>query len=133
MSGMTAYVERLFLNALLLGMQPKLPEAVYVGLFLTPPSREGEGVEVSGLGYQRQAVVFDGLPLLGVYRNAAEVWFPDAETDWGKLGYFALFDAAKAGNMLVFGELERELRVTAGAAIHFEVGALAVMFAKKPN
>src|SRR5688572_11335183 len=105
MSAMSDYLEDALLNEVFRATAFAAPAAVYVGLFTAPPSDAGGGTEVAGGSYARQAVPFGAPSPSGTIKNSGDVTFPTASADWGTITHFAIFDAAVAGNMLVWGAL----------------------------
>ncbi len=112
------------------------PTALYVALFTAAPSDAGGGTEVSGGSYARV-----NLPPLdtnwsapdgtgGLTDNLAAITFPAPSANWGSITHFAIFDAASAGNMLLWGALTTPKTVNNGdPAPSFPIGSLDVTFA----
>ncbi len=112
------------------------PTALYVALFTAAPSDAGGGTEVSGGSYARA-----NLPPLdtnwsapdgtgGLTDNLAAITFPAPSANWGSITHFAIFDAASAGNMLLWGALTTPKTVNNGdPAPSFPIGSLDVTFA----
>jgi hypothetical protein len=120
------------------------PTALYVALFTAAPSDAGGGTEVAGGGYARVNLpptdanwtatqggttgVSSGTG--GATSNAVVVTFPVPTSDWGTATHFALFDAAAAGNPLVWGALTAPRDILNGdPAPRFPVGALVITVA----
>lgn len=78
---------------------------LYLGLFTVAPGAGGDGgTEVSGAGYARQAIPF-GTPATddgGVtsMTNADDFVFPRAESSWGEVSAWGVFDAGTGGHLL---------------------------------
>lgn len=85
------------------------PSAIYVALFTSDPGEAGAGTEVSGGSYARVQVgpsdATWAAPTDGVSNNVSDITFPTPSANWGTVTHFALFDAASAGNMLMYGSL----------------------------
>lgn len=104
----TDYLAKTLLDHVLHKTIYTAPETLYVALFDVDPGKSGtSGVEVSGGGYERQAVTFGDVSAGGTVSNSVPVVFPDVLSSWGSVGGFALMDAATGGNMLYRGDLER--------------------------
>lgn len=99
---------------------------VYVALFVGDP--EGAGVEVSGNGYSRkQTAAADWNSASGgATSNANALTFPQATGSWGTVDYFALYDAATAGNRIGSGQLSQSKTIGAGDTASFAAGELDV-------
>ena len=112
------------------------PAALHVGLFTAAPSDAGGGTEVSGGSYARVARAPSDANWTapnatgGVTGNAAVIAFAAPTANWGTVTHFAIFDAASAGNLLVWGALTASRVINNGdAAPEFAIGALEVTFA----
>lgn len=112
------------------------PAALYLALFTAAPGEAGGGTEVSGGSYAR--VQRDPLDANwtapdstgGLTANAADIQFPAPTANWGTATHWALFDAASAGNMLIYGALTVAKTINNGdAAPKFAAGALTVTIA----
>jgi len=81
-----------------------LTNEVYVGLFTTLPSKDFNGIEVSGGGYKRQPVSFIVISEAGgsIAINSEKVEFPKATTDWGVIRGCGIFDKETDGNLIAF-------------------------------
>lgn len=107
------------------------PNTVYISLYTTPPNTAGTGgVEVSGTGYERVAVVNDNTKWLaasgGQKSNAAAITFPEATASWGTVTHFGICTAATSGNIIYVGELSLSVTVNIGATPFFEIGSLVI-------
>jgi hypothetical protein len=94
------------------------PAALWIALFTAPPSDAGGGTEVVGGGYARV-----NLPPLdtnwratqggtsgistgaGGTGNALAVTYGAPSANWGTVTHWAIYDAATAGNLLVWDAL----------------------------
>lgn len=79
-----------------------MPSTVYVALFTADPTDANAGTEVSGGGYERQAVTFNAASG-GSTSNSADVIFPVATASWGTIGWEGIYDAATGDNLLWHG------------------------------
>lgn len=108
MSGMTDYLA----DALLKWVtgqtaMPSLPSNVYLALFTTAPTDGNTGgVEVSGTGYARVGINTSFAAPTGSAPSTdtsnAAISFASAGSNWGTVVAWGLFDAATAGNLLVW-------------------------------
>lgn len=133
MGSATSYFENLVLNSILgddagAGM----PATVYVALFTSIPDDGGGGTEVSttGTGYARVAVTNNSTnwpdATGGIKYNGTTIQFPTAIDSWGTISWVAIYDAATAGNMLLWGETSTDMTPIAGNAPYFSAGGFAV-------
>lgn len=107
MPGMSDYSAKKVLE-LLTGKTAFATPTAYVGLYTTMPTSDaGTGsTEVSGGSYAR--VALSGLlnaasgSAPSQISNASAIIFPTATANWGTVVGFGIFDAASAGNLLVF-------------------------------
>jgi hypothetical protein len=133
MAGMTNFLEAQILNLLLRTQVAWKPGAIWVGIYTTAPTDAGGGVEVSGGAYGRvQVAQLDanwdapaGAPR--ATQNTGVITFPTATADWGLVVAFGLFDAATAGNLLIWNNLTVSRSVPNGATATFAAGALDVV------
>lgn len=102
----------------------------YLALFTAPPGETGGGTEVSGGGYTRKDVNYGAATTSGSNvtssENSAEVLFPSATASWGIITHIAVFDALTAGNMLWYGVLSENMKVTENIQIRFKAGTLTI-------
>jgi len=98
----------------------------YVALSTTTPDETGNVTEPDDPGvYARQALGATTLTGNSV-SNDAEITFPTAETNWGTVTHFALYDADEDGNLLGSGALTASKTVTIGDSVKFAAGALTI-------
>lgn len=124
MSQATNYLELKVLDHVLGTASYTMP-TVYLGLFTAAPSDTGGGTEVSGNAYARQAAPFAAASG-GSAGNSGTITFPTATGSWGTITHWALFDAASAGNMLVYGALTTARTIAATDTLIVNAGALVV-------
>lgn len=94
--------------------------SVELALFTSEPGEDDTGIEVTGGGYERQAIVF-GSASGGEITNTAEVRFPIATADYGAVTHMGIYDAS--GNLLDYIILEeydesKEMLVPAPREVH---------------
>lgn len=109
------------------------PAAIYIGLMTAVTDGEaGTVTEVSGGSYARVANAPDDANWNassggnGTTANAAAITFPTATADWGTATHFGIWDAATAGNLLIYASLTASRNITNGATPSFAAGTLTV-------
>jgi hypothetical protein len=114
------------------------PAGLWIALFtVTPSDVAGSGTEVTGGNYARASM---GAPADatwsavsatdGLTDNIADITFPTPNANWGTIVAFGIFDAATAGNMLIWGPLTASKTVNNGdPAPKFVAGSLDITFA----
>lgn len=141
MAAKTNYLENKQIDATFRGVAYTLPATLYVGLFTAAPTDAGGGTEVSGGSYARQALApsttnwaatnaagstaSTSSGTSGTTSNNVAITFPTATADWGTVTSFGIFDAASAGNLLVYGALTSSQSIPIGATYSLGAGALA--------
>jgi hypothetical protein len=103
----------------------------FVGLFSTAPANDAAaGTELSGNGYQRQAVTF-GAPVTdsGNVRkvsNTNNISFGPASADWLQAVAFGIFDALSGGTLLYWDALTTPKTIQQDDYGQFAPGTLVV-------
>jgi hypothetical protein len=118
---LTDYAESLLLTWLCTSNSVTRPTAWYVGLFVTPTTDEGYGVEIDASDYSRQSVTFDfsGSNL----SNTNQIDF-GSTSDWPAITNIAIFDAPTGGKMLCHGPVATAIDPTTGDFVQIDIGAL---------
>ena len=116
------------------------PASLHVGLLTAAPADGAAGTEVTGGSYARvlvtsalgawdntqaasSAAVSSGAT--GTTRNQGAITFPAPTANWGVVTHVAIYDAASAGNMLIYSALTVSKTVNNGdAAPSFAANAL---------
>lgn len=107
------------------------PSAVYAALFDTGASLANLEAgtltgEISGNGYARTAITF-GAPTDGLGSNSGAVTFPSASGgNWGTIRYMAIMDAATAGNVLYYSQLDADVVINNGNQFQFNTSNISV-------
>jgi hypothetical protein len=120
------------------------PAGIFIALFTVAPTDAGGGTEVAGGSYARVSVP----PLdtnwtatqggtagpstgnTGLTSNAVAITYPSPTANWGTVVAFGIFDAAVAGNLLVWDVLTAPRTINSGdGAPLFSIGAMQVTFA----
>jgi hypothetical protein len=129
MSKMCDGLETALFNGTLRGITFTAPANIYLALHTGDPTDAGTANEIStsGTGYARQSITFTA-PTDGVGSNSGTISFPTAVTSWGTVSYFTIWDAATAGNPLIWGALTPAHNVTAGSQLQFPAGSVQVTY-----
>lgn len=117
------------------------PAGLYIALFTGAPTDAAGGVEVTGGAYARVNLA----PLDtnwkatqggtsgassgtgGVTANAVQITFPAPTANWGTVTHFGIFDAASAGNLLIWDALTAARTILNGdPAPSFAIDALQI-------
>jgi hypothetical protein len=120
MSQMSDYLEAQIGNLLFRTQVAWKPSAIYIALFTVAPTDAGGGTEVSGGSYARvqvtQADANWNAPSggNGLFSNVNDITFPTPTADWGTIVAVGIFDAASAGNLLIWGNLTANKTVNNG-------------------
>lgn len=127
MAGFTTYLQQEVLDHLL-GNGAYTAPTPYIGLFTAAPSDAGGGTEVSGNAYVRvNAGTLFGAASGTTCSNDGAITFPTTTGSWGTVTHFGIFDAASAGNLLIWGALSVSKTITSGDTASFGVGDLDVI------
>lgn len=118
------------------------PTSLYVGLLTASPADAGGGTEVTGGAYARVAITSSltnwagtqaaasttaSSGTSGTTSNNAAITFPAPTANWGSIGWFGIYDASTAGNLLFWGALGTAKTVNNGdAAPSFSAAALSI-------
>jgi hypothetical protein len=103
----------------------------YVGLFSAAPANDAAaGAELSGNGYQRQAVTF-GAPVTDTVNvrkisNTNNISFGPASADWLQAVAFGIFDASSGGMLLYWDTLTTPKTIQQDDYGQFAPGTLVV-------
>ena len=124
MNALTNYLENAWLDNLFRAVAlPTWPAALHFGLFTAPPGETGGGTEVSGNAYARVSVTRNtgnfkdpSSATQGEVKNLGAITFPQATGSWGTIRDVGIFDAASAGNLLIYGPLIAAPKVFTGLA-----------------
>jgi hypothetical protein len=135
MAGFSNFLEDSVLNHVLRGVAMPTLTSIYVGLYTAAPTDAGGGTEVTGGAYARVAVtratgswaVPSDVSGAETTSNAATIVFPSPTANWGTVTHVGLFDAATAGNLLMWAALGTSRNILNGdVAPQFAIGALTV-------
>lgn len=144
MSQMSDYLENQVVDHIFRTAAFTKPTVLAVGLLTAAPSDVGGGTEVTGNAYARVSLnplnanwnatqggttgASSGTG--GVTANATTITFPTpTPAGWGTVTHFGLYDAASAGNLILWGTLTASKVINSGDSVTFPAGSLQFTFA----
>jgi hypothetical protein len=134
-SGFSQYLENAALNWFRSTTYPAAPATVYLALFTTAPVNgvTAGSVEVTGGSYQRVPITANSVSFLApsgaapaTSTQGANFTFTTPSAGWGTVTGWALFDAASAGNMLVYAALTVPVAINSGDTVAFLTGNISI-------
>ena len=125
MSALSDYAENKLLDHVLGTTSFTAPSAVYVGLSTGSFGDDNSGTELTGNNYSRVAVTFDAASS-GATDNAGAIEFAAATGNWGSVGFYGIFDASSAGNLLIHGALASAKTIQSGDILKIDAGDLDI-------
>lgn len=132
MSQASDYLEKKLMDHLF-GKAAYTAPTIYVALFTATPNDAGGGTEANYGGYARKTTAPADWNAAGAtdgtITNANELAFPAATSGSNTVTHFALYDAATAGNLLIYGAVGASLAVSTGITPKFAAGALSATMA----
>lgn len=121
------YLKNAILNQVLRATSFAAPVQVYLALYTTAPTdAANSGVEVAGVGYARQPVIFAAPTATGQVSNTSEHLF-SALSDWGTVLAFALLDSPTGGNVLYHAPVAVPRLVLTNDTYDVRAGQLVVL------
>lgn len=105
------------------------PSKLYLALYISDPTEDNVGTEVSGAGYTRMPITFSSPTVEGektVIANAAQISLAQATSDWGTVTHCGILDAATGGNLLAYAPLTITKAIQIGDKPEFSVGGIAI-------
>jgi hypothetical protein len=131
MGAMTDYLEGELIKHIFRTGSMADPSTLYIGLFTAAPTDSAAGSEVTGGSYARVSVAAADAQWAapssgnGTTSNTNAITFPAPTANWGVVTAWGIFDAASAGNLLVYANLTVSKTINNGdAAPSFASGAL---------
>lgn len=115
-TALSNYAENYLLDYLFSGTK-------YVSLHTADPTDAGTGAEVSGGAYARASVTFAAAASGSKASNVAAT-FPAAAANWGTVTHVGIWDAATAGNLLMYGALAASSAINTGTTYSIPSGSL---------
>jgi len=134
MSQASDYLENALLNHLMMGTEFSQLSNIWIALCSASISDSDTGstiTECSYTGYARKSTSGSDWDAAdsGTVDNTAELAFAQCTAGSDTASYFALVDAASAGNMLCYGSITTPLAISAGVTPKFAAGDLDVSLA----
>lgn len=142
MAMLTDYLENKLIDQLFRAQAYTFPSTLYVGLLTAVPTDSTAGTEVSGGSYARVAVTCSlanwagtqsagsttaSSGTNGTTSNNSAITFPAPTASWGVVTSIGIYDAASAGNLLMYGTLNTSKTINNGdAAPSFIAAALSL-------
>lgn len=103
------------------------PTTLYLALATTDFTAAGSGTEVSGGSYARQVITtLISAPTNGSGSNTSIIDFGIATGNWGTIGFWGIWDALTAGNLIEYGSMASSQAVNTGNSARFQIGQIAV-------
>jgi hypothetical protein len=128
MTDMANYLKNKLLNLTLSGTAYAGVDDPYVSLWISDPTDDESGAEVSGGSYARtQASFATASGTTGQVATDADVTFPTATGAWGTVAYIGLHESATGtGNMIYHTALDISKTIDAGDIFKISTGDLTV-------
>ena len=120
MAGYKNTTEENVLDFVLTNESPTGDGVFYLGLYLSDPTDNTEGSEVSGGSYVRQSITL--VRTDQTLSNTNAITFPEATADWGTVVAFALSTAATGGTQIMYGSLSPSKTVVNGETLTIAAG-----------
>lgn len=132
-NAMSTYLAQAIINWMRGTAFPATPTNFYAALYTANPGpANASGTEVTGGSYARQAIApASGWSALGTsgtattISNANSIPYPTATAGWGTVTGWAVYDAATAGNEILYGALTASQVVSSGNTPSFAAGQIA--------
>lgn len=121
-------MEEAVLNQFFRGQTAATPSAVYMALYISDPTDNDTGTEVTGAGYARPQVSFTAPVQSGgkaVIQNASKIDYAAAGGPWGNVTHVGIRTAATGGQLLAYAAMEVAKNVNTGDQISFDVAQLS--------
>jgi hypothetical protein len=135
MAGFSDYLEKKVLDLIFSNTAYTIPTTLYLGLFTATPSDAGGGTEVStsGTAYDRADITNNStnFPAASgtnptLKSNGTSIPFVQATAAWGTVGWWGIFDANTAGNLLIWGPITTPKAIDIGDTASFAIGDLDI-------
>ena len=129
--GLTNYASNKLVDLIWRAQSYTWPASLYAGLFTAAPNNAGGGTESSGGAYARVAIASSLTAWSGTQApgstvastgtggrisNNASLAYPAPTANWGTVTHEGLFNAASAGNLMLWAALAASRTVTSGGA-----------------
>lgn len=133
MAALTNYTENKLIDHIFRTTKWTPTGLIYIGLATAVTDAGNEALtitEVTGGSYARVArnpldANWDApVNNNGTTANTASIQFPTATANWGTVTHFVIYEAASAGNALIYAALTNARTITDGTTPSFAIGAL---------
>lgn len=127
---MTNYMEEKVVEWALRNNPITPPTTVYVALFESDPGEATAGTETAYTGYARQASAWTAIDVNGQTKNSGAITFPANGNASASvtISHIVLYDAATAGNRLLYAALNAPKTLSPGDVLAFAANALVFGF-----
>ena len=119
----TNYLANKLINLTVRNIGYTAPAKVYLALYITNPTKDSTGTEVSGPSYSRPTLIM-GEPVDGVSNNTSQITYAVATSDWGYVGWVGVMDSKEEGNLLYFTELDNPKTVLTGDQLRVQANKI---------
>jgi len=120
------YLENKILDHVLGTTAYTAPAQVYLSLHYTSPGEANTGTEVSTGGYARIAVDFNAASSGSATGPVVDTEFTASGATWTNIGFFGIYDASSAGNLLYYGALSAVKTIADGDSIRFVADSITI-------
>ena len=126
MGAFSNYMEEKIVEHFLRNNPVTPPAKVYVALFESDPGEALDGKEASYVGYARQECAWTALDANGQTKSVNAMTFPanGNTTASVTITHIAMFDAATAGNRLLYSQLTAPKTLSPGDVLSFAANAI---------
>lgn len=128
MASFSTYLKNKLINHTFRNISYTSPTTVYVALFITDPTNDNTGTEVSGGSYVRLPVTITA-PSAGTSSNTGDLVFGPSTAAWGTITHSAIFDSLTGGNLLMHEAVLAPKIIGVGDIAKLNIGSMTVNFA----
>ena len=105
------------------------PAAHYLALYISDPTDDNTGSEITGGGYTRKPIEFTAPAMVSgktTIANNAEIRFPLATANWGNVSHWGVLDAPTGGNLLAHAPVPVPKLIENGDEAKFNAETLTI-------
>ncbi len=128
--GFSTYLKNGILNHLYRGIPLPIFPALYPGYMTSPPTDSIPGGEPIGGGYLRVAIANNMTNMStvvdGEKSNSGIIAFPEVIATQGTIGFFGIWSAATAGQLLCYGGINPPINLVTGSQIVLYPGDISI-------
>ena len=125
----STYLEHAALNHFFRGEAQPAPSTLYLALYISDPTDDDIGTEITGGGYERVPVTFSEPVQVGgrgQITNNIRVDYPTATENWATVSHWGVRDAKTGGNLLTYSPVPTPKLIEQGDEAKFNAGALTI-------